>query len=419
MDGPDDSNDRPSDANDQNKKRSDLIYAQQMRERTASLDEHRRRLSQITKPYQENAKQQITKALGTDEYGLLARAVGLRKVRDLQKGGGIISVIAALNESNLEQPQVDAVAEGVQKMAASEVFVKVGLFAGTIAATMPRWKKLPPWIQRNRALAPTWPFLLVLSWSIPVQLFVSPICSILNEQRGMGSIFRDPRFQGWETDVAKLGMRPPQQRLQMGNEGSEASTGSLLEKADWKKTPAPAWGSASASQSQDENTATWDKQGPASWSPAQSQGQDQSTASPSWGVQPAASWGSASQSPKQGQTPSDPWGSADSYDDASPVAPSYRAPQAETSGSAWDRLRQQAASQTPNQPRQAPTVAAPRDGWGNVQGSGGGFSDSRDSYSYPAADAGRRAAKDEAQREFDKLLEQERQGVDPETRRWR
>jgi len=289
----------------------------------------------------------------------------------------------------------------VQKMAASEVFIKLGLFAGTIVATKRRWKKFPPWIQRNKALRPTWPFLLVLSWSIPVQLFLSPICSILNEQRGMANIFKDPRLQGWETDVTKLGMQSPQQELIETIE------------EDWEKAK-----KASQAQSQDEYTAAWrGKQGPASWSSTQPQEQDQSTTSPSWGAQPAASWGSTSQSPKQEQTTSDSWGSADSYDDASPVAPSYRAPQAETSASAWDRLRQQATSQTPNQPRRTPTAATSRDRWGNVQESGGSFSDSRDSY--PAADAGKRAAKDEAQREFDRLLEQERQGVDPESKGWR
>jgi hypothetical protein len=125
------------------------------------------------------------------------------------------------------------------------------------------------------------------------------------------------------------------------------------------------------------------------------------------------------------QPPNDDWSVLDDDDDASPIAASARKqPVAAPAGSAWDRIRQQsqgaprqqqqsdyqsrawaARSQTESQPQS-------QSGWGN-QGAGS----SSDSFSFSKSDEERAVAKEQAQDEFDRLVERERSGVDQE-RSW-
>ncbi|KAH8904369.1 hypothetical protein BR93DRAFT_141717 [Coniochaeta sp. PMI_546] len=96
-------------------------------------------------------------------------------------------------------------------------------------------------------------------------------------------------------------------------------------------------------------------------------------------------------------------------DDASPVAPAARAgnTSSNSSGSAWERLRQQAKS---NPAAQGSSGTAPRSrSWGQKA----------EQYTYSQDDADKATAKDQAQREFDAMLEKERQGeADNQARRW-
>ncbi|KAK3955645.1 hypothetical protein QBC32DRAFT_29458 [Pseudoneurospora amorphoporcata] len=109
------------------------------------------------------------------------------------------------------------------------------------------------------------------------------------------------------------------------------------------------------------------------------------------------------------------------YDDASPVAPAARAssPAVQTSGSAWDRLRQQAKGS----PAQAPgstTATTPATyvkpsqsaSWAERRAAavGGGGGGEGLSYSYSETDQERALAKEQAQKEFDAMLERERRG---------
>ncbi|KAL6923443.1 hypothetical protein FSST1_000717 [Fusarium sambucinum] len=137
---------------------------------------------------------------------------------------------------------------------------------------------------------------------------------------------------------------------------------------------------------------------------------------------PAQSWDkvhSSTSTQQSQQSLNDDWSVLDG-DDASPVAASARKqPVSAPSGSAWDRIRQQsqgaprqqqqsdyqsrawaARSQTESQPQS-------QSGWGN-QDAGG----SSDSFSFSKSDEERTVAKEQAQNEFDRLLERERSGVD-------
>jgi hypothetical protein len=141
---------------------------------------------------------------------------------------------------------------------------------------------------------------------------------------------------------------------------------------------------------------------------------------------PSQSWDKvhSSNATQQNQHPSnDDWSVLDD-DDASPVAASVRKqPVSAPSGSAWDRIRQQSQG-APRQQRQqqqqadsqsrawaarSQTESQPQSqsGWGN-QDAGS----SADSFSFSKSDEERAVAKEQAQNEFDRLLERERGGVD-------
>jgi hypothetical protein len=94
------------------------------------------------------------------------------------------------------------------------------------------------------------------------------------------------------------------------------------------------------------------------------------------------------------------------FDDASPVAPSQKerptpgSPQSSGGGSAWDRIRQQAKSEegavwNPRQQQNGPS--------GSRQTAG--------EYTYTAAEQEKAYAKEQAQKEFDAMLERERHGM--------
>lgn len=111
------------------------------------------------------------------------------------------------------------------------------------------------------------------------------------------------------------------------------------------------------------------------------------------------------------------------YDDASPVAPSARgtgtssSPIVQTSGSAWDRLRQQAKA-GPAQALGSTTATTPATyvkpsqspSWAERRAAAAGGGEDM-SYSYSETDQDKALTKEQAQREFDAMLERERRGI--------
>ncbi|KAI0799270.1 hypothetical protein GGR55DRAFT_512174 [Xylaria sp. FL0064] len=119
----------------------------------------------------------------------------------------------------------------------------------------------------------------------------------------------------------------------------------------------------------------------------------------------------------------------DDDDDASPVAPSLRGQrvgqaQSSSSGSAWDRIRQQARSDSPNWEKG--DSSGQERGWAQLRQDK--TQDSRDSspktdnHSYSSDDEERERRnyeKEQAQKEFDALLEAERRGDGGSASGWR
>ncbi|KAG5941799.1 hypothetical protein E4U53_007343 [Claviceps sorghi] len=149
-------------------------------------------------------------------------------------------------------------------------------------------------------------------------------------------------------------------------------------------------------------------------------------------AQTQQAWASYRRQPEASQEPAPKgWDVVDDVDDASPVAPSART-QSESprtyGGSAWDRVRQRTQSQ------QGPDGAQNQRTWeeraqSNVNGGGAWGSDDeaspqyrgdKDSYSFSTtSDVEEAAARKQAQREFDELVERERGGADQERGSWR
>ena len=386
------------DNHDENRKKN-MVYVDNFRERMAEMDRIVESLRAAALPYRQEARSQITSALGDEEYGLFYRIMGIDKKKVLAKASGLAATIAGINDRSLEQPQVDAVVENMRDNVQSTVMLQATLDAGIVLSTIPRWKNVPPFLRRRGRLSLAWPVILIVAYGIPVQLLLQPPAISVVSMRSAELLRQDSRFQGWDLDMTKGVSRIAQQQGQHTGSGAESSRGFSREQSPWAQASSSAWGSGSQSQTQDQGT------------------------NDSWSKQPAATWDSTPQSQKQEQTPSDSWDSADSYDDASPIAPSHKAAQGESSGSAWDRIRQQAegqSKQTPSRPQWSPPASQSRDsGWGEDQDRGTGYQGSKESYTYSSADFEKSTAKEQAQREFDQLLDRERHGVDQGNKRWR
>lgn len=152
-----------------------------------------------------------------------------------------------------------------------------------------------------------------------------------------------------------------------------------------------------------------DQQQQKSWSQQQEQAQQGNN----WSQKPApqqSRWGGFSRSQPQQQQPvrDDPWAS-DDFDDASPVAPAAQPTrqQQPTSGSAWDRVRQQ--SQPTRAPQRMSQEAQQTQSWGQQSQNNSSWG--------PSNDEGSRS-QTQAQRDFDAMLEKERQGSEQSSRPW-
>lgn len=128
---------------------------------------------------------------------------------------------------------------------------------------------------------------------------------------------------------------------------------------------------------------------------------------------------------QQQQQRSDAWDSSftDDFDDASPVAPAARNSSDasnNSSGSAWDRIRQQAQYQPSQQGRKTWEKPQSGGGWESEAESGAQYQGAapRESYSFSSADEEKSLAKGQAQQEFDRLLEREREGQGQERSSW-
>ena len=188
----------------------------------------------------------------------------------------------------------------------------------------------------------------------------------------------------------------------------------VLENFPWQRRPK---GPQSAPQSQD---------GPEEQASEQEQGQwDRQQQSEMSNYDTESTWSQSQRSPPQRDVPAeqpqqnDSWDApSDDFDDASPVAQPART-QASRSGpparSSWESIRQQTQQSQPQSSQARQRRSA---GWADNAGTSPEYRGPQESYTYSAADADKATPKDQAQQDFDKLLEKERHGVDQDRSSW-
>lgn len=393
MDKPTDGNngDRPSGSGGDTPKR-DFAYAESMRARLSAMQQELQRdneiLVKLAAPYKEESERNITRLVG-DKQDLLMWVSGATPQKTIGQGTILSSQLAGLNGRVLEPRSFEAIVDQMRSMARTSGLITLMADGIILGAAFRRWRRSPRRVSTNVFVRYTWPMMLVLGYSVPMKVFVEPIVQIGNTRYQMTQFRRDPRISNLNLDMRGYLEKAHRAEKEGRSDDAPSST----------DTSETAPGSSSTSWEQTtSSSASWERPEP--------------------------------QSKIQSQTPSDAWSGADDIDDASPVAPSSKSNSDQSGGSAWDRLRheQQSASQQrqrqPTQQRAPP----PASGWESQEPAQRpsetpewGSAEPVQSYTPPPAtdDYEKPSAKDQAQREFDRLVERERRGIDQENDRWR
>ncbi|KAG9257783.1 uncharacterized protein F5Z01DRAFT_647075 [Emericellopsis atlantica] len=355
----------------QPQQRTDLIYADRMRDRLAEINKRIADLKERSRPYVTNLEPRINTALGTYHSSSIWTLLGTGNAQLRKQGVFLGALLSAINERELEQPQADALVEQMKGNARASAAIGFGSLALAGVLTARRYKVVPPWALRNKLTHTVWPAMLFLGYLVPVSLFLSPLFRINATKYYSRQFLRDERLKGWNLDMKNA------------TRGFNDQHHAQLAHAVWPTS-----------------------------TEQQGQGQQQSI-----GGQAAGGWENAgaydnTSSTPQSQSQQSSWDSQPSaFDDASPVAPS--AVQQQT-GSSWARLRGQAAQGQAARSPQPPQAA--QGGWGEPEDTSDQFQGSstgtRDRGAYSSTDFSGTSEKEKAQREFDRLLEQERRGKD-------
>ncbi|CAH0052728.1 unnamed protein product [Clonostachys solani] len=336
--------------------RRNLIYAERFKERLESISKEAQILAEITKPYREEAHQQINRAIPEGNWPAYMAISGVTRDKIIAHGEGLISALAATNNTSLEDSQVQAVADSLMANARTTSMSQWGMFSGTLYMAYRNRHAMPLRLanSKSRLFKYVWPGVLFLVYSIPVSLFLSPIVTAGGARYHAGNFRNDPRLSSLSLNLSEN----LQQRLQ-----SAQAQGQV---------PNQRYGERSQDKSD---------------TPSQGYEGIRQPAAPGWMVAKNI------QSPPP-NPPTSGWGvSDDEDDDASPIASSARRSSPNSGLSKWEQLRIQSGSQqrpTPSRPPQA------SNSWGSTQSSDSGDDD---------------GAKSQAQQEFDALLEKERQGT--------
>lgn len=347
--------------------RRNLAYAERFKDQLATLSKEAQALAEISKPYREEAREQIKRALPASipTYQTLT---GVSREKLLAHGEGLIAAIAGTNGTSLEQSQAQAIADSLTANARSTALLEWGLFGGTLLLAYRHRRRIPaPVLARGGTIAKfVWPPALFLMYSIPVSLFAQPGVLVANAKYHATKLQKDPRLAGLQVDLNKVFRANAADRAR--NPGSERATSVT---------------SRIQQQSDSQTTSPWSDYSDKEKSP---------------------SWDSSNQSKTSSQDAHSGWDD----DDASPIALSAKSSRTDSGLSAWDRIRSE-KNQGPNQSRQTSQNNRPTASWGSDSSSG---SASSDSYSFGSTEQERSGPKDQAQREFDRLVDQDRQGYD-------
>jgi len=358
-----------------------LVYAEKMNDRIASMSKEFKAIKEISKPYRVEANAQITGALPAGQTPIYQYTMGINRDKLIASGEGMISMLAAVNGRSLEESQAQAVAQSLQSSARANAVMKWAVYGLPVWRAYKNSRTIPPRIMTMMGSMARfiWPPALAVMYTLPVVLFVQPALMASIAHYYSNKLQQDPRMRGLRFSPERPIQRGIPQQPQY-NEFEQASSGNT---------------GALSQQQTDTSSGT-------SWGDYTSNGDRASSYSA-----PQRSWGqdTQSQSTSQAQQAHSGW---DADDDASPIAPSARGLSTAPGSSAWDRIRSQSISQQ-NQPAYQ--------GRQFGQGSQSSGPSASDNYSF-SPNQERSGAKDQAQKEFDRLVDRDRQGLDQGKEAW-
>ncbi|KAF5987640.1 hypothetical protein FBULB1_1852 [Fusarium bulbicola] len=374
-----------------------------------SMEEWRQSALAQRNQYEPRVKEQVTRYFQEYSPPFYASLIGYRRDWNILVATSRVSGFAATLGRDLEDVEAKAIAE----YTLDNIHTNAGLkwlsvalagymtYRGRRTWQFPFYKpKLGGRFNPNEATSiftnkkirgayprATWHCLRFTAYAAVIMLMIEPAFRAVSFIRTEAAMTNDPRLKQFTKDAAE------RVKDVMSNPTISRApfTGRDVHKSDENDPWASDDSSNTSSESRYQPTATQ------SWDKAQS-----------------------STTTQQSQRPNDDWsGLDDDDDDASPIATSSRnKPASLPAGSAWERIRQQSQGPPQQSDSQSRTWAA-RSQTGSqpesqsVWGSRSAGSSS-DSFSFSKSDEERAAGKEQAQDEFDRLVERERKGVDQE-----
>ncbi|KAF4978773.1 hypothetical protein FZEAL_4887 [Fusarium zealandicum] len=375
-----------------------------------SMEEWRQQALAQRNQYQPRVQNQIQRQFHEYSPPVYASVIGFRRDRNLLVATSRVSGFASTLGRDLDDQETKAITEytldNIHNNAALKWFT-LGLAAyltyrGRRTWQFPFYKpKMNSRFNPNEATSLfskkkihgryprfTWHTLRFTAYAAVTMLMVEPLFRAANFIRTEAAMTQDSRLKQFTKDasqrVEQVMANPPASRVPFtGNNAHRDEDGDSWASNEDNSRSADSYQQASS---------------PPSWSDSQ----------------PSAS-------STQSQQSDHDWDVLDDEDDASPIASSARKQPASLAGSAWDRVRQQSQGRQQQQPdhesrgwaSQSQTESQPQSGWGNNSAGS-----PNDGFSFSRSDEERSLAKEQAQQDFDKLIERERKGVDQE-RSWR
>ncbi|KAM0562797.1 hypothetical protein ACHAPJ_001637 [Fusarium lateritium] len=380
-----------------------------------SMEEWRQQALAQRNQYQPRVQEQITRSFHEYSPPWYASIIGYRRDWNLLVATSRVSGFASTLGRDLEDEEAKAIAEytlnNIHTNAALKWFT-IGLagymtYRGRRTWQFPFYKpKLNGRFNPNEATSLftqkkirgpyprfTWHTLRFTAYAAVTMLMVEPVFRAVNFIRTETAMTNDSRLKQFTKDASKR-----VEQVMSNPTASRVPFTGRDAKGDDENNP---WGSSESSETSNNGY----------------ENKYQSTPTQYWDKAQSSTTTQQSQ-----QHPKDDWSVLDDDDDASPIAASARSqPVYNPSGSAWDRVRQQSQGAPQQQQQsdfqsrgwatrsQSESQPQAQSGWGNKSAGS-----SSESFSFSGSDGEKVVAKEQAQNEFDRLVERERKGVDQE-----
>ena len=367
------------------------MSSQGRRQIKETMLQQKKKVEELRAPYMAYATRTMEAAM-PDTQNIFYTCMGYNIDQYRKFGAELFAAWCGQAQREIERPAADAVAEHVRGMVKTNTIGDWGLFAGISAYVFRRWTRNQN--AKMVGLQRYWAPALQICWFGFLGFgVVAPAFHMVNDMMWVSRMRKDPRVSTLQHEL-----KDRQTTNGLSGSGGEAN-GSSYGWNDQSRSQYGATPGQGESRSQIQEQAT-------AWGQADTENQNK------------AGWSQSS----SGQ----PIQENSAWDDASPLAPAAQAEPASRPGeSSWDRLRRNAgvSRQQSSQPPQGRQPPPSQGGWGENTDTSAQFGassrTSRDDYSYSSADFEKSSSKDQAQQDFDRLLDRERQGVDQENKKWR